>query len=137
MSLWVFIVICDWYQLDILGRMCNLDSSSVHCFMSTEELKRFVNQSICGLVSWFLTSDLRISMAMRYLPASLLDKMAAVLDVEQQIGVGVVQNADGLVDEQVREHVLHAEGHVQDVRHLWVKKTEKRKESLVFIIPQW
>ena len=76
-------------------------------------------------------------MAMRYLPASLLDKMAAVLDVEQQIGVGVVQNADGLVDEQVREHVLHAEGHVQDVRHLWVKKTEKRKESLVFIIPQW
>lgn len=53
-----------------------------------------------------------------YLAASLLDEVTAVLHVEQQVGFGVVQDADRLIDEQVGKRVLHPEGHVQDVRHL-------------------
>lgn len=67
---------------------------------------------------------------MRYLPASLLDEVTAVLDVKQQIGVGMIQNADGLIDEQVREHVLHTEGHVQDVRHLRAKRKRRKRVRL-------
>lgn len=53
-----------------------------------------------------------------YLSESLLDEVTTVLDVRQQISVGMIQNADGLIDEQVRKHVFHTKGHVQDVGHL-------------------
>lgn len=36
-----------------------------------------------------------------YLTASLFYKVAAVLHVELQVGVRVIHNTDGLVDEQI------------------------------------
>lgn len=57
-----------------------------------------------------------------YLTASLFYKVAAILHVELQVSVRVIHNTDGLVDEQIWEHVLHSEGHIQDVRHLRRKK---------------
>lgn len=60
-----------------------------------------------------------------YLAASLLDEVTALLDVKQHVGVGVIQDADGFIDEQVRKHILHPEGHVQDVRHL-TRETRRR-----------
>lgn len=58
-----------------------------------------------------------------YLSVSLLDELAAVLQVLQQLGVGLIQNTDGLVDEQVWKHVLYSEGHIEDVRNLRRRKT--------------
>lgn len=69
---------------------------------------------------------------MCYLTASLLDEVTTVLDVKQQISVGMIQNTDGLVDEQVRKHVLHPEGHIQDVRHL--KRKRKRRKRLYLLV---
>lgn len=51
----------------------------------------------------------------------MLDKVTALLDVWQQICIGMIQNADSFVDKEVGEHVLHSEGYIQDVRHLTVK----------------
>lgn len=67
---------------------------------------------------------------MCYLTASLLDEVTAVLDVKQQISIRMIQDTDSLIDEQVREHVLHTEGHVQDVRHLRVKRRRRKRLHL-------
>lgn len=67
---------------------------------------------------------------MSYLSASLLDELTTVLDVKQHVSVGMIQNTDGLIDEQVREHVLHPEGHVQDVGHL--ERRKRRRRRLLF-----
>lgn len=53
-----------------------------------------------------------------HLSLSLLDEVTAFLEVREEIGVGVIQNTDSLIDEQVREDILHPKGHIQDVRHL-------------------
>ena len=63
---------------------------------------------------------------MRYLTASLLDEVTAVLDVRQQIRVGKIEDADGLVEKQVWKCVLNAEGYIQDVRHLMMRKRSRR-----------
>lgn len=61
-----------------------------------------------------------------YLFTSLLDEVRTVLDVRQQICVWVIQNTDGLIEEQVRKGILHPEGHVQDVRHLGKRRRRRR-----------
>lgn len=66
---------------------------------------------------------------------SLLDKVTAVLDVWQQICIRMIQNADSFVDEEVREHVLHSEGYIQDVRHLRVKT--RRRILMLMTHRQW
>lgn len=53
-----------------------------------------------------------------YLVAGLCDEVRAVLDVERQVCVGLVQNTDSFVDEQVWKDIVHTKGHVQDVGHL-------------------
>ena len=44
--------------------------------------------------------------------------MAAVLEVGGQLGVGLVQDLNALVDEEQRKHILYPVGHVQDVGYL-------------------
>ncbi len=65
---------------------------------------------------------------MCYLTASLLDEVTTVLDVKQEISIGMIQNTDSLINEQVRKHVLHPKGHIQDVRHL--KRKRRRRKSV-------
>lgn len=60
-----------------------------------------------------------------YLSVSLLDEFTTFLEVTEQIHVRVILNADGLIDEELREDIFHPEGHIQDVGHL--KKRESRR----------
>lgn len=67
-----------------------------------------------------------------HLTASLLDEVTTVLDVKQQICIGMILNTDSLIDEQLREHILHPEGHIQDVRDL----RRRRRGSLYLSNPR-
>lgn len=64
---------------------------------------------------------------MCYLTVSLLDEVTTVLDVKQQISIGMILNTDSLIDEQLRKHILHPKGHIQDVRHLRKKRRRRRR----------
>lgn len=77
--------------------------------------------SLCFLLS--ASSVLPSVLKIIHLTERLLDEVTTVLDVRQQVGVGMIHNTDSFIDEQVRKCILHPEGHIQDVRHL------KKKES--------
>lgn len=61
--------------------------------------------------------------------SSLLDEVTAGLDVSQKIRIRVILNTDSLIEEEVREQVLHPEGHVEDVRHLRASITRSGSSS--------
>lgn len=73
---------------------------------------------------------------MCYLTASLLDEVTTVLDVKQQISIGMILYTDSLIDEQLRKHILHPKGHIQDVRHLRKKRRRRRRRRLYLDNPR-
>lgn len=64
---------------------------------------------------------------MRYLSVSLLDEFTAFLKVTEQIHIGMILDADCLVDKELRKDIFHPKGHIEDVGYL--KKREKRKHQ--------
>lgn len=68
---------------------------------------------------------------MCYLTVSLLDEFTTFLEVTEQIHVGMILNADSLIDKELRKDIFHPEGHIQDVGHL--KMRESRKTQMKWL----
>lgn len=66
---------------------------------------------------------------MCYLSVSLLDEFTTFLEVIEQIHVGMILNADSLVNKELRKDIFHPEGHIQDVGHL-TKRESRKTHSL-------